>query len=140
MTPYRTMSIDAHFSAVIPTPTRFPCSMFNVPYNFIPYTGIRFDDGVVSGPSFASVRFRNVKNFVTTILGSVENFLSWHTQFTTFLVMNELLSFFDDRHPPLLQLFLILLVTLFQILITLFVLDMINVLGLGYLLRFQRKL
>ncbi|KAJ8423765.1 hypothetical protein Cgig2_028266 [Carnegiea gigantea] len=43
-------------------------------------------------PSIFSI---NIKNFITIVLTTVENFLSWRTQFVAFLVTQQLNGFFD---------------------------------------------
>jgi len=56
---------------------------------------------IASSPSLgATLLAPNITNLVTVRLGSPEEYLTWHTQFTSLLVSHGLLCFVDGSFPP----------------------------------------
>jgi len=85
-------------------PSSFPSSVSTIAGSSFPFFGLPPPVSIDSQtlPNFNSVAALatpNVTNLVTIKLGSVEDYLTWRTQFTSLLLSHELMGFVDGSIP-----------------------------------------
>ncbi|KAL3375817.1 hypothetical protein AABB24_002671 [Solanum stoloniferum] len=85
-------------------PSSFPSSVSSIAGSSFPFFGLPPPVSIDSQtlPNFnyvAALATPNVTNLVTIKLGSVEDYLTWRTQFTSLLLSHELMGFVDGSIP-----------------------------------------